>query len=303
MPLYRIEAEDKVVHLKLHTFSKERSLQRLVEKNLETLMGIRFVASEFFTGGHQRGRIDTLGVDQDGTPVIIEFKKRKNENVINQGLFYLDWLMDHKGDFTLAVQRALGSVEINWQNPRLILIAEDFSEYDKYAVNRIGSNIELWVYRLYSNNLLYLEPLYTSSTPKLKPQPTEVSADQPQPQVEEETYKVEKHLEGKPQEIIDLFLELREFILSLGEDIIEKPVKMYVVYKHGKNFAEIWIQAKQLKIWLDISPENLSDPLHLARDVRNVGHWGTGEVEINLGSKEQFNAVTDLIEQSYRQTL
>lgn len=301
MPLYRIESEDKVVHLKLHTFSKERSLQRLVEKNLEALMGIRFVASEFSTGGHQRGRIDTLGIDQDGTPVIIEFKKTKNENVINQGLFYLDWLMDHKGDFTLAVQKALGSVEINWQNPRLILIAEDFSEYDKYAVNRIGSNIELWVYRLYSENLLYLEPLYTSSTPKPKPQPTEASTDHPQ--VEEETYTVEKHLEGKPQEIIDLFLELREFILSLGEDIIEKPVKRYVVYKHGKNFAEIWIQAKQLKIWLDISPEDLSDPLHLARDVRNVGHWGTGEVEINLGSKEQFNAVTDLIEQSYRQTL
>lgn len=301
MPLYRIEAEDKVVQLKLHTFLKERSLQRLVEKNLNTLMGIRFVASEFSTGGHQRGRIDTLGIDQDGTPVIIEYKKSKNENVINQGLFYLDWLMDHKGDFTLAVQKALGSVEINWQNPRLILIAEDFSEYDKYAVNRIGSNIELWVYRLYGESLLYLEPLYTSSTQKSKTQPTEASADQPQ--VEEETYTVEKHLEGKPQEIIDLFMELREFILNLGEDIIEKPVKRYVTYKHGKNFAEIWIQAKQLKIWLDISPEDLSDPLHLARDVRNVGHWGTGEVEINLGSKEQFNAVTDLIEQSYRQTL
>lgn len=301
MPLYRIESEDKVVQLTLHNFLKERSLQRLVEKNLETLMGIRFVASEFSIEGHQRGRIDTLGIDQDGTPVIIEFKKSKNQNVINQGLFYLDWLMDHKGDFTLAVQKVLGSVEINWQNPRLILIAEDFSQYDKHAVNRIGSNIELWVYRLYGDSFLYLEPLYTSSTLRTTTQPPEVFEDQIQ--VEEKIYTVEKHLEGKPQEIIDLFMELREFILNLGEDIIEKPLRRYVTYKHGKNFAEIWIQTNKLKIWLDISPEDLSDPLHLARDVRNVGHWGTGEVEINLGSKEQFNAVTDLIEQSYRQTL
>ncbi len=63
----------------------EKGLQNFVERNLETLFGVRFVASEFSTGSKHRGRIDTLGLDGDGTPVLIEYKELENENVINQG--------------------------------------------------------------------------------------------------------------------------------------------------------------------------------------------------------------------------
>ena len=167
MPVFRIHPDEQVTQLKSRGFPRERSLQNLVEKNLETVLGVSFIATEFTTGDRQRGRIDTLGLDQDGTPVIIEYKRSSKDTVINQGLFYLDWLMDHKGDFTLGVQQTLGpEVTIEWGNPRLILIAESFSEYDKYAVNRIGANIELWIYRLYGEDLLYLEQIYTSFSPK-----------------------------------------------------------------------------------------------------------------------------------------
>jgi RecB family endonuclease NucS len=67
----------------------EKSLQTLIENNLEPLMGVRFLATEFSTGPVHGGRIDTLGIDEDGTPVIIEYKRTVSENVINQGLFYL----------------------------------------------------------------------------------------------------------------------------------------------------------------------------------------------------------------------
>ncbi|GIV64891.1 DUF5655 domain-containing protein [Bellilinea sp.] len=308
MPLFRICGDQKVEQIKTQAFSRERSLQRLIEKNLNTLLGIRFVASEFPTGDRQRGRIDTLGLDQDGTPVIIEYKKTSNENVINQGLFYLDWLLDHKGDFTVQVQRALGKdCQIDWSNPRLILIAENFSEYDKYAVNRIGSNIELWIYRLYGEDLLYMEPMNSvsptksrSTAPEGKPNNQDQSSGGTRNMIE---YSVENHLQGKSPEIIDLFKQLQERIFSLGEDINEKAVKHYVVYKHGKNFCEVWIQNEKIKIWLDIAPDVLNDPLHLARDVTKVGHWGTGDVEINLENDAQLEPVFDLIRQSYQQTV
>ena len=51
--------------------------------------------------------MDTLGIDENGCPVIIEYKRSSNENVINQGLFYLDWLMDHKRDFEWLVMQSL----------------------------------------------------------------------------------------------------------------------------------------------------------------------------------------------------
>ena len=81
----------------------------LIERNMEALFGVRFVASEHSTGKKHGGRIDSLGLDENGSPVIFEYKRSVNENVINQGLFYLDWLLDHRAEFELLVMKNLGS--------------------------------------------------------------------------------------------------------------------------------------------------------------------------------------------------
>jgi len=308
MPLYQIK-QQKVNQIKPSSFKNERELQKLFEENLEPLLGVRFVASEFTTGDRQRGRIDSLGVDQDGTPVIVEYKKSSKENVINQGLFYLDWLVDHKGDFTLVAQEALGkNIELDWSSPRLILVAESFSEYDKYAVNRIGANIQLWTYRRYGADFLFLESIFATinqkTSKKEKPTATETVSDETEV-IEEIIYTVDDHLKGKSEDVKTLFDSLKEkiFALNADDDILEKPNKIYISYKHGKNFCEIHPQSKDIKIWLDISYSDLDDPKKFGRDVSNVGHHGTGEVETKLGNLSELEDVMYLIEQSYKQTL
>ena len=89
----------------------EKSVQTLLERDLDTCLGVRFLASEFATT--HGGRIDTLGLDENGCPVILEYKRSTNENVINQGLFYLDWLMDHRKDFEWLVLERLGEEVAN----------------------------------------------------------------------------------------------------------------------------------------------------------------------------------------------
>jgi predicted transport protein len=308
MPLYEIK-QQKVNQLKPSSFKNERELQRLFEANLEVLLGVRFVASEFTTGDRQRGRIDSLGVDQDGTPVIVEYKKSGKENVINQGLFYLDWLVDHKGDFTLVAQEVLGKdIELDWSSPRLILVAENFSEYDKYAVNRIGANIQLWTYRRYGDDFLFLESIFATINQKVskkeKPVESEVASDNAEV-IEEIIYSLEDHLKGKSEDVKVLFDAIREkiFALNVDDDILEKPNKIYISYKHGKNFCEVRPQAKEIKIWLDINFGELEDPKKLSRDVSQIGHYGTGEVETKLGNLSELDDVMYLIEQSYKQTL
>ena len=86
----------------------EKKLQVLIERHLDVFLHVRFVASEYSTGKTHAGRIDTLGIDENGCPTIIEYKRNSNANVINQGLFYLDWLMDHKAEFELLVQKQFG---------------------------------------------------------------------------------------------------------------------------------------------------------------------------------------------------
>ena len=74
---------------------------------------------------HQRAvqhRPDTLGLDDNDCPVILEYKRSLNENVINQGLFYLNWLMDHQAEFKLLVLERFGRASadsIDWSGPRL----------------------------------------------------------------------------------------------------------------------------------------------------------------------------------------
>lgn len=306
MPLYQIK-QQRVSQVKPSSFKNERELQKLFEANLEALLGVRFVASEFTTGDRQRGRIDSLGIDQDGTPVIVEYKKTGRDNVINQGLFYLDWLVDHKGDFTLAAQQTLGNeIDIDWSSPRLILVAESFSEYDKYAVNRIGANIQLWTYRRYGEDFLFLESIFATTSQKESKKEKVTEPETVIEETEEEiVYTLDDHLNGKSEDVKILFDALREkvFALNAEGDIIEKPNKIYISYKHGKNFCEIRPQSKEVKIWLDISFSELDDPKKLSRDVSQVGHYGTGEVETKLGNLSELDDVMYLIEQSYKQTL
>jgi predicted transport protein len=305
MPLYDLTS-GKAIQIKPTSFSKEKDLQSWFEANLDVLLGVQFIASEFSTGDRHRGRIDTLGVDQDGSPVLIEYKKSGKETIINQGLFYLDWLVDHKGDFTLEAQKKLGKdVEIDWSRPRLILIAEYFSEYDKLAVNRIGANMELWVFKKYSNNMLYLDPIYVADTPREKGKKADRGDKGKKEGTETPAYSLEGHLAGKPQAIRSLVEDLRERIFSLDPEgaIIEKANKHYMVYKHGKNFCEVWIQNSQLKLWLDIPISELEDSFNIAKDVSNIGHWGTGEVEVNLENESQLDQVMALVEQAFRQTI
>jgi RecB family endonuclease NucS len=91
--LFRVD-NGKASELAGSALAIEKTLQSLIERNLEPMLGIQLVASEHSTGKAHSGRIDTLGLDENGSPVILEYKRSSNENVINQGLFYLDWLLD-----------------------------------------------------------------------------------------------------------------------------------------------------------------------------------------------------------------
>ena len=73
MPVFKTTQGDLLKKLNIVPLSKERDLQRLVEKNLIETLGLQFLSTEYTTTSG--GRIDTLAVYADGAPVIIEYKK------------------------------------------------------------------------------------------------------------------------------------------------------------------------------------------------------------------------------------
>ena len=163
MPLFSV-SETNLTTVAQTNFPSEKYLQKLIEKNLQAVFGCQFVASEYSTGAQHAGRIDTLALSEDNNPVIIEYKKVESSDLINQSLFYLAWIQDHRGDFAIAAQKALGSsVSVDWSSIRVICIAPNYKKYDLHAAQVMGAGLELWTYRLFTNGSLYLEEVFQKS--------------------------------------------------------------------------------------------------------------------------------------------
>ncbi len=144
MPLFEISDENKLLPVAQIDFSQEKELRKLIEDNLKAVFNCRLVATEFPTGTVHAGRIDSLALSEDDNPIIIEYKRVESSELVNQSLFYLAWMRDHKGDFERAVQKSLGSdIKVDWSHIRVICIAPNYKKFDLYAVQMMGVNIEL----------------------------------------------------------------------------------------------------------------------------------------------------------------
>jgi len=278
----------------------EKSLQTLIEANLETFLGVRFLATEYSTGPKHGGRVDTLGIDENGCPVIIEYKRTLNENVINQGLYYLDWLLDHKAEFELLVLKQLGkekAEDIEWGGPRLLCIAGEFTKYDEHAVEQINRNIELIRYRRYGKELLLLELVNAHKADSAIEQKPSVPAAKGG-----KVYKgFVDYLAQADAELADRFEALKAFILALGDDVQASQLKYYVAFKRIKNFAcvEVHPQPRTLLVYLKVDPKTIPLEKGFSRDVSNIGHFGTGDLELTLRTSEDLEKAKALILKSY----
>jgi predicted transport protein len=296
--LFRIAAS-AVTELTGTTDTVEKSVQILFETNLEALLGVRFLATEFTTT--HGGRIDTLGLDENGCPVILEYKRASNENVINQGLFYLDWLMDHRKDFQWLVLEKLGkdaADAVDWSAPRLICIAGDFNRYDDHAVKQIQRNIELIRYRRFGGDLLMLDLVAVTSVKGLVSLGSAGNGTVPVSGKQKTISTVLAELDAS---MIDRFEALRAYLVALGDDVQETTLQLYIAFKRIKNFAcvEFRPTANKILIFVKVDPSTVQIEPGFTRDVSKVGHFGTGDLEITLNTANDLERAMPLIERSY----
>lgn len=299
MALFKIKGS-KVEKIKAKKLDLEKNLQKLFEVNLEIILNITFLAHEYSTSFG--GRIDTLGIDKNGSPCIIEFKKNQNDNVINQGLSYLRWVLDHKADFEIICQVKKIKINIDWDSPRVICIAESYSKFDLDTADILPINVELLRYRVYDESILYLEPenyqkIKISTRGIIKKGKALKNKD-----VLQKVYTVEDHLDGKNKDTIKLFQDLREKIISLDQSILEEAKAKYIAYKTSTNFVDIVVKQYGLKIFLNVKSPQITDPQGLARDLTKpkiIGHWGNGDYEVKFDNPKELEAIFLLIKQSY----
>lgn len=298
MALFKIDSL-KVVKLSALELEKEKNIQSLFEQNLLAILDVDFLATEYSTSFG--GRIDTLGIDKTGSPVIIEYKRNQNENIINQGLSYLRWLLDHKAEFEKLCKDK--KIEIDWTSPRVICVAESYNKFDLDTVDILPIKIELLRFRIYENNILLVE---SESQKAVKINTAKIFEKEKRDKENEgklqKDYSIEKHLQIASTEIKNLFMQLKEMILSLDDSIAEEPKAKYIAYKLTTNFVDITIQKSAIKAHLNVPSGKLNDSFGIARDLekpKHTGHWGNGDYEVIVKNKEELSKLFELIKQSY----
>lgn len=269
---------------------------------MEAMLGVRFLASEYPTGPWHRGRVDSLGLDEDGAPVIVEFKKGADSGVVSQALSYLSWLLSARYEFEALVRRRLGAEAadgIDWRNARLICVAAAFSHHDRVAVRRLPERVSLVRYRVFEGGLLSLQLVEASpGTPGF-------AADRRRSRDEREQDAVvrttgQAGLEVAPACLRDLYGELDEALTAWG-DVEVNVLRHYVAYRLLVNRASVVFRPKQgaLLVYLALTPDAVALEEGFTRDMRGIGHLGTGDLEVRIASATDLEKAAPLIRRAF----
>ena len=193
--------------------------------------------------------------------------------------------------------------EIEWATPRLLCIAGDFTKYDSHAVKQMNRNIELIRYVRYGNEFLLFDlvkAVQSESSVDVTPTPKPSKSASRQSDKE-----VADQLRDASTELVDLFEELKATCLEFGDDVQVKPLKLYFAFRRIKNFLCVSLRVgasgsrAELLCWVKVDPDSIQLEKGFTRDVRNVGHHGTGDLEITIRNSADIAKALPLLRSSY----
>ena len=183
----------------------------------------------------------------------------------------------------------------------MLCIAADFTRYDQHAVQQIPRNIELLRYKLFDHDLLLLELVNSVSVAdatSVKQSDAEgVASSSPKSITKDKT--AEDQLRQAQPAISSLFESLAAYLLALGDDVQQKQLKHYIAFRRLKNFACVVPYKDKLLVLLKLDPDSVTLEDGFSRDLRNIGKWGTGDLELCLRSTADFEHAKPLLDRSY----
>lgn len=301
MQLYH-QQKSTFSNLKEKPFKLEKDMQKLFESNIEQITGFKFVKTEFSL---KSVRFDTLAFDEESKSfVIIEYKRDRNYSVVDQGVSYLNLMLEYKADFIVeyneSCNKNLKRDDVDWSQSKVIFVAPSFTSFQKQSSNFKDLPIELWEIKQFENDIIVINPIKKSqSAPSIKQVQSHKQDSEISKVVDEiKVYTEDGHLEGKPEEIKELYEAFKTGILNLSTDIEIEPKKMYIAFKQGRNVADIRIQHKNLIIWLNMKKGELDDSRKLTVDASSKGHYGNGDYELHISNTDNLEYIMSLIKQA-----
>lgn len=285
--------------LKNIDFKNEKELQSYVEKNMEEILGYKFIATEFSVGD---SRLDSLGYDKENnTFIIIEYKNIKNNSLVDQGYSYLALMLERKEAFVLKYNNVTKSNleigDIDWSQSRIIFISPFFSLRQISATEFQGMPFDLIKATKYENDIVEFDKI--SKNPNLKASFTPNTEIMKEVEKEIKVYTEEDHLNKAPEKIKELYQNLKEEILNLGDIDIEYK-KLYIAFKGNTNIVDIEVYSSKIKLFINMKIGSLNDPMNISRDMSKTGHHGNGDYVVEISNEDDIENVIPLIKQSLK---
>ena len=182
--------------------------------------------------------------------------------------------------------------------PQAIVYRWRLHQYDEHSVQQINRNIELIRYCKHGNDIFLFELVNASTA---QPIDTEIAAAI-KTVPERLPYKtVDAYLAQSDEDLRDLFDSLKAYLLALGDDVQQNTLKYYYAFKRLKNFAcvEVHPQARKLIVFVKLDPESIGLIPGFMRDVRGIGHYGTGDLEMTIESNDDLDKAKPFLQKSY----
>ena len=285
--------------LKQKDFKNEKELQIFFERNIETILGYKLIDTEFSVGNF---RIDSLAFDEETKSFrIIEYKNVRNASLVDQGYTYLKLMLERKADFVLQynikTKLSLTIKDIDWSQSRIIFVSPIFTVYQLNATDFKNIPVDLVKVTRYEENIVEIDFIKKMSNVKIQ----DIQTDSIQNEVNNEiiVYTEEEHLSKVSENIRNIYEKLKNRILEL-DDIDVEAKKLYIAFKGSRNITDIEFHKNKLKIYINMKKDSLNDPLKIAKDISNKGHWGNGDYCVEINNEDDIDNIIPLIKQALK---
>ena len=299
MKLYNNSNSLNLITLKEIPFKLEKEIQNIFERDLQNIMNLILVKSELTI---KNKRIDSLAFDKETNAfIIIEYKRDKNYSVVDQGLTYLNLMLQNKAEFILTYNETLKDIlhskDVDWSQSRVAFVSPSFTENQISASDFKDFGIELWEIKQFENNIISINSIKKSSAAESIKPLLENSTKLKEVKENIKVYTEDDHYLNGSDATIELYQKFKTSLINLADGIEINPQKFYIAFKKNSNISDVAVQKKSLKIFINARKGSLDDPKHLAKDVSNIGHRGNGDYQIQIENDNDLEYIMSLIKQ------
>lgn len=126
-------------------------------------------------------------------------------------------------------------------------------------------------------------------------------AGSPKVKTEKAIITAKQKADAAPKELRAVYDALKNELISLGDDVTVHPQKHYIAFRRNRNFCSVQVynQKKIVKAYLNLNPDAVELDQNFMRDVRQIGHFGTGDLELTLRTKRDVEKSISLLRESY----